>query len=131
MDQQFAQDFARGWAEAWNNKDLEAIVSHFSDDVVFISPVTAKVRPETGGVIRGKDQLRMYWGEGLKRIPDLHFEVEAVYAGVQALVINYRNHTGALVCEVLDFGDGELVARGHGTYLTDDAAGVSGVQPDE
>jgi hypothetical protein len=32
------------------------------------------------------------------------------------LVINYRNHRGELVNEVLTF-DGDKVREGHGTYL--------------
>jgi hypothetical protein len=40
----------------------------------------------------------------------------ATYIGVDTLVINYRNQSGGLVCEVLVF-DGSLVVRGHGTYL--------------
>ena len=46
----------------------------------------------------------------------LRFEIVATYIGMQALVINYRNHRGQLVNEVLIF-DGELVREGHGTYL--------------
>ena len=72
------------------------------------------------GVIRGKDALRAYWAEGLRRIPDLRFEVLGSYAGVDCLVINYRNQKGGLVNEVLIF-DGSLVAEGYGTYLGEDA----------
>jgi hypothetical protein len=53
---------------------------------------------------------------GLAKIPDLHFAVEAVYAGVDTIVINYRNQQGNLVCEVLHFDTGQ-VRKGHGTYL--------------
>lgn len=56
--------------------------------------------------------------------------VLAVYAGVGTVVINYRNHTGNLVCEVLGF-DGALVTQGHGTYLSDDAATASGAKSAE
>jgi len=49
-------------------------------------------------------------------VPELHFEIESLYLGVQTLVINYRNQAGGLVNEVLVF-DGALVAEGHGTYL--------------
>jgi hypothetical protein len=52
--------------------------------------------------------------------------VLGTYAGVEHVVINYRNHVGGLVCEVLRF-DGALVTEGHGTYLSDDAAGASGI----
>ena len=126
MDQNTGAKFATSWVEAWNVHDLDAILAHFSDDVVFTSPVAAQMLPETGGVLRGKAALRAYWGAGLPRIPDLHFDVIAVYTGVDTLVINYRNHVGGLVCEVLRF-DGDLVVEGAGTYLSDDAAGASGV----
>lgn len=49
-------------------------------------------------------------------MPDLHFEIIGVYHGESASVINYRNQSGGLVNEVLEF-DGGLVRRGHGTYL--------------
>ncbi|WP_144127221.1 nuclear transport factor 2 family protein [Catellatospora sichuanensis] len=111
-----ATEFSRRWAEAWNSRDLEAVLAHFHDEVVFSSPLAAQFFPETGGVIRGKDALRTYWGEGLKRLPDLHFTVEAVYAGVGTVVINFRNQRGGLANEVLVF-DGDLVREGHGTYL--------------
>lgn len=116
MDHADAMAFADDWVEAWNARDLVKVLSHFADDVVFTSPVAAQLLDDSDGVIRGKVALRMYWTEGLRRIPDLHFEVIAVYVGVNALVINYRNQLGRLVNEVLIF-DGSLVTHGHGTYL--------------
>jgi hypothetical protein len=109
-------DFAQAWVRAWNAHDVEAVLAHFHDDVVFTSPVAARLLPETGGVVRGKAALRDYWATALSALPDLHFELVAVYAGVSTLVINYRNHRGQLVNEVLVF-DGDLVREGHGTYL--------------
>ena len=72
--------------------------------------------PSSEGVVRGKAALREYWSAALKAMPDLHFEIVGVYHGESVLVINYRNQSGALVNEVLEF-DGGLVRRGHGTYL--------------
>ena len=120
-----AQAIANRWVEAWNAHDLELILSHFSDDVTFSSPVATTIVPESGGVIQGKEALRDYWREGLRRIPDLRFEIEGVYVGIEALVINYRNQNDRLVCEVLFF-DGSLVTRGLGTYL-DDGSSASAV----
>lgn len=127
MDQNTAARFARSWVEAWNRHDLDAVLAHFTDEVVFRSPVAAQVVPESGGVLRGKGSLRAYWSAALARIPDLEFELLGVYTGIDTLVLNYRNHVGGLVCEVLRF-DGERVAEGAGTYLSDDAAGASGVR---
>lgn len=116
MDHADAVAFADDWAQAWNSHDIEKVLSHFADDVVFTSPVAAQLVDDSNGVIHGKDALRMYWTEGLRRIPDLHFEVVGVYIGVSTLVINYRNQLGRLVNEILIF-DGPLATQGHGTYL--------------
>jgi ketosteroid isomerase-like protein len=112
-----AKTFSRKWVDAWNAHDIEAVLEHFRDDVVFTSPVAARVLPETGGVVAGKDALRHYWTTALKSLPDLHFEIVDVYRGESTLVINYRNHLGGLVNEVLTFDTGGLVREGHGTYL--------------
>ena len=127
MDHVDAVAFAEDWVKAWNTHDLEEVLSHFAENVVFTSPVAAQLLEDSDGVIRGKAALRTYWAEGLRRVPDLHFEVLAVYVGVNTLVINYRNQLGRLVNEVLIF-DGSLVTQGHGTYLGS-GANPAGVTP--
>jgi hypothetical protein len=109
-------DFAAEWAAAWNRHDVDALLAHFHDDVVFTSPIAAELVPGSAGVVNGKAALREYWCTALAAVPDLHFDVVGVYGGASVLVINYRNQKGGLVCEVLEF-DGALVRRGHGTYL--------------
>ena len=115
MDRVEAQNFVDSWVQGWNAHDLELLLSHFSDDVIFTSPVAAQLPNDSDGVIRGKAELREYWAEGLRRIPDLRFEVIDVYIGLHTLVINYRNQKKTLVNEVLIF-DGHLVVQGHGTW---------------
>jgi hypothetical protein len=109
--------FAGDWVRAWNAHDVDAVLAHFHDDVVFSSPVAARLVPESGGVVRGKSALRDYWVTALRALPDLHFDLIGVYRGESLIVINYRPQRGGLVNEVLMF-DGELVREGHGTYLT-------------
>jgi len=119
--------FAADWRDAWNAHDLDRVLDHFHDEVVFTSPVAAALFPETRGELRGKPALRAYWAEGLRRIPDLHFTIEQVFAGVGTIVIRYRNQKGVSVSEVLIF-EGDRVKSGHGTYPVgaDDPAGASG-----
>lgn len=120
MDRTEAQEFVDSWVQNWNAHDLEQLLSHFADDIIFTSPVAAQLLDGSAGVLRGKAALRDYWSEGLRRIPDLRFEVVGIYVGLHTLVINYRNQKGRLVNEVLTF-DGTLVIQGHGTYLGSDA----------
>jgi len=117
MEHAEAQKFADRWVSGWNSLDVERVLEHFADDVVFTSPVAQSLLG-TDGVVRGKAALRDYWSYALEKNTDLHFEVLGVYAGVHTVVINYRNQRGGLVCEVLTLNTAGEVTEGHGTYLS-------------
>ncbi|WP_082951629.1 nuclear transport factor 2 family protein [Mycobacterium sp. 852002-51057_SCH5723018] len=111
-----AVTFSERWVSAWNAHDVDSVLEHFHEDVVFTSPVAAMLMPESAGVVRGKPALRDYWSRALQRFLNLRFVVEAVYQGIDTIVIVYRNQDDGLVSEVLRF-TGDLVIEGHGTYL--------------
>lgn len=113
-----ARAFAERWCANWNAHDVDAVLAEFHDDIVFTSPVAARLLPETVGVVHGKPALRRYWLAAVQHFPDIRFAVEGVYQGIDSIVINYRNQNGRLVNEVLRFDDG-LVVEGHGTYLSE------------
>jgi ketosteroid isomerase-like protein len=99
--------FASEWLAAWNAHDLELILAHYAEDVIFLSPVAARV---TGrGRIEGKPALRAYWATAFERSPDLHFSLDAVYAGAGSLTIAYSNQRSVAVTETFVFGsDGKV-----------------------
>lgn len=112
-----ASEFAAEWIDAWNAHDLERILSHYDDEVVFTSPTAARVVPESGGVINGKDGLRRYWTLGLSMLPDLHFTLEAALETVDGVTIVYRNERGQLVAETMLFKpETTTVVRGVAAY---------------
>ena len=115
MNHEEALAFAGRWVKEWNDHDIEAVLTHFAEDVVFTSPLAERLFPQSGGVISGKDALRRYWAEGVRRAPGLRFELLGVYAGTDTIVIRFRTEQGVDRCEVLTF-DGGLVRSGHGTY---------------
>ena len=55
-----ASEFATRWLEAWNTRELQAVLGHFSDDVAFSSPLAQRIIEGSDGVVRGKDALRDY-----------------------------------------------------------------------
>lgn len=105
-----APAFAREWIAAWNGRDLEAILAHYADDIVFASPKAATI---TGSpVVNGKEALRAYWREALDRAPDLHFQLLEVFAGSDCVSIVYLRNGAMRVCETMEFSNG-IVVRGH------------------
>lgn len=103
--------FARSWIDAWNAHDLDAVLAHYSDDFEFSSPLISQFAGEASGRLRGKAAVRAYWSAALARVPDLHFELVDVLAGVDGLLILYRGHRG-LSAEVFEFDANGQVRRG-------------------
>lgn len=102
-----ANDFALEWQAAWNSHDLDRVLSHYRDDIVFRS---RKARDLVGsGELHGKEALRKYWSKALSRQPDLRFQVLDVYEGHAALVICYVNHKGVHAAETLYFDNSGAV----------------------
>jgi ketosteroid isomerase-like protein len=109
--------FAQAWIEAWNQHDLEAILSHYAEDIVFISPAAAKITGDASGRVAGKAALAAYWGEALRRIPDLRFTLRSVLVGVNSVAIRYHSsRTHAEVVEVVCFGADGLVVEASAYY---------------
>lgn len=116
MTEESARQFAQEWIEAWNAHDLESILAHYAADVVLISPMAAKLVPESGGQISGIGNLQRYFAQGLAAFPKLRFELLDISAGPGTLVLLYRNHNGATVSEFMEIDDTGKVKRVLATY---------------
>src|SRR5262245_37453016 len=108
------QAFAAEWIAAWNSHDLERVLSHYSADIVFLSPVAQTV--VGNGRVIGISALRSYWGKALAARPDLKFELLDVLVGHECLTIRYRNHRGQNAAETLEFGADGKVVRSFACY---------------
>ncbi|MEL6451582.1 MAG: nuclear transport factor 2 family protein [Pseudomonadota bacterium] len=102
--------FAEAWEAAWNSHDLDRILAHYSEDVVFRSQKA--MRLVGSGELHGKLALRDYWSRALAAQPDLSFVVVDVLHAHGMLVITYRNHRDVLAAETLRFGPDGLVVEG-------------------
>ena len=92
IDRAFADRFASEWIARWNARDLDAILAHYTEDIVFHSPRIAVVMSEPLDFVSGKPGLRRYWAKALANSRDLHFDLERVYLGSDSVTIAYRNH---------------------------------------
>ncbi len=86
------------WIDAWNRRDLEAILAHYADDVAVCSPRVAERLGAADGWLRGKAALRDYFARGLRNAA-LRFELVDVALGVGAMTVIYRRENGALVTD--------------------------------
>lgn len=94
-------NFAHEWLNAWNTHDLEAILEHYAEEVVFYSPFIQKINNDPSGRIQGKEGLRAYFGKALQVYTDLHFELYHVLEGVRSVVLYYKSVGNRLAAEMM------------------------------
>jgi ketosteroid isomerase-like protein len=105
------RQFADHWVLAWNSHDLDAIMSHYAQEVVLTSPVAAKLLSELSGTVAGKEALRAYFNVGLDAYPNLAFELLDVMYGISSVVLYYVNQKGTKTGEFMEFNAEHLVVR--------------------
>lgn len=111
-----ARTHARAWCDAWNRRDLDAVMAHYAEDVVLSSPLVVKRWGIEDGCLRGKQRVRENFAIGMRN-EALHFELVDVLVGVDALCVIYRRETGALVADLVEVdgrGLGVRVVACHG-----------------
>src|SRR5438270_10749763 len=109
MDAQQTEGFAKVWIQAWNQRDLEAVLSHYTEDVEFQSPLVIKLLGETSGTVRGKQNLREYFRKALAAFPgDIELELLGAYQGVNSLLVHFQTK-GRSAAEVMELNqDGKV-----------------------
>jgi ketosteroid isomerase-like protein len=117
LSEEDARRFAVKWIGSWNTHDLEAILAHYAEDVEVISPLVEWRLGREDGILRGKAELREYFATGLRHVPDLHFGLRHVLAGVDGLAMIYERENGALVTEAFVLDEAGKAAQVRVYYL--------------
>jgi SnoaL-like domain len=111
-----ARELAEEWVAAWNDHDLDAIISLYSPAVVFQTPTIIDSLGIADGRVEGLDRLREHFMRGLERLPGLHFELDQVYTGVRSIAIAYHWADGTPVCELHEYDEQERIERVQALY---------------
>jgi ketosteroid isomerase-like protein len=111
FSQSAARQFAIQWIGDWNSHDLEAILSHYSSDVVLTSPAAAELLADPAGTVNGRAALRRYFEQGLAAYPNLTFQLLEVMRGVDSVVLCFINQKGTQTAEYMEFDASQKIVR--------------------
>lgn len=93
--------FVDSWLMGWNQHDLPAILSHYTDDFEIHSPMLIKLGIASTGKLQGKLLIAEYWRQALKTFPELHFKLQHVTLGVECLTISYQSVLNMVATEIM------------------------------
>lgn len=106
-----AMAFAEAWIAAWNAHDVDRVLSHYTDNFDFISPLAQELGFDPNGKVRGKERMREYWSTALKKNPDLKMKLIDVLTGPGSLVVLFESNHVRRAIDVLWFDDAGMIER--------------------
>ena len=104
---------AHRWFDAFNAHNLEQLLALYDENAEHFSPKLKIRKPETDGLIKGKNALRDWWQDAFDRLPTLNYKVTSLTANENRVFMEYvrkvENEEDMLVAEVLEIKDGKIV----------------------
>jgi len=114
MNPEKLQSIAYKWFEAFNNHNLEQLLSLYDDEAEHFSPKLKIRMPETKGLVTGKEALRTWWQDAFDRLPSLHYKVTSLTANADRVFMEYtrtvEGEEEMSVAEVLVVKEDKIVA---------------------
>jgi ketosteroid isomerase-like protein len=111
------QTLATEWIESWNRHDLESIMAHYADDVVFEANTVVKRWNRPDGKLRGSQELREHFRRGLELAPTLHFELETVLTAPSGYAALYHRDNGNRVLDVVELNANNKATQVKAFYM--------------
>jgi hypothetical protein len=102
-----ADRWAKIWIDCINNRDFDKILQSYSTDIEIRSPF-AKLFARNG-IVFGHDNLRLYWEEAARRLPNLTLSLIEVYSGHMSIALHHRDNSGRNTIETMFFDEADKV----------------------
>ena len=105
---------AKQWFDAFNDHDLEKLLSLYDEDAQHYSPKLKVRQPESRGFIKGKNALRAWWHDAFNRLPTLNYELVRLTPYENRVFMEYVRHVHGeedlYVGEMLEIENGKIIA---------------------
>lgn len=107
------KNIANLWFKAFNEQNLDDLLSLYDESAQHYSPKLKIREPDTKGLIKGKNALRIWWKDCFERLPTLQYEVNKLTADSEQVFMEYTRKVmgeeDMKVGEVLEIKDGKII----------------------
>jgi ketosteroid isomerase-like protein len=116
MSEQVTYELLKGFIEAFNRHDLDAIMSYFAEDCVFYMPRRSAPR---GDLYVGKTEVRASLAKRFEGIPDVHYGEDRHWVcedfGVSEWTLTGTSISGQKIevrgVDLLEFAEGKIIRK--------------------
>ena len=107
------ETIANHWMDAFNEHDLEKLLSLYAENARHFSPKLKTRQPATNGWIEGKPTLRTWWADAFDRLPTLQYHLKNLIVNDQQVLMEYErtveHEPPMMVAEILEIENGLIV----------------------
>ncbi|HEX2980830.1 MAG TPA: nuclear transport factor 2 family protein [Anaerolineaceae bacterium] len=116
MAAQVTNELLKGFLDAFNRHDLDAIMGYFADNCIFYMPRGARPR---GDRYIGKDEVRAGLAKRFEGIPDVHYADDRHWVcgdlGVSEWTLTGTSGSGQAIevrgVDLLEFDQGKIIRK--------------------
>ena len=105
------QRLAEDWIAAWNDHDLDRIISHYAENVTFEASTVVDRWDREDGRLIGRTEVQEQFRKGLELAPNLHFTLEAIFLAPSGYAVLYSRENGNRVVDRVVLNDEGLAAQ--------------------
>lgn len=114
MNKERNLEIAKKWFDAFNEHNLSNLLALYHNEAAHYSPKLKIRKPETNGLVAGKEALTSWWSDAFDRLPTLHYRYTTLTANDERVFMEYvrsvADEPDMLVAEVLEIKDGLIIA---------------------
>lgn len=114
MSESVPTAIANQWFDAFNEHNLEKLLSLYDENAQHYSPKLKARNPETKGLIKGKNALRLWWKDSFERLPTLKYVPQRFITDDSTVFMEYIRYVegeeNLSVGEVLEIKNGLIIS---------------------
>jgi len=106
-------EIAKAWLKAFNEHNLENLLALYDENAEHFSPKLKMRRPETHGLITGKEAMQEWWRDAFERLSSLSYKEVTITANDDRVFMEYLRivdgESNYMVAEVLEIAKGKII----------------------
>jgi ketosteroid isomerase-like protein len=98
-------ELAKDWINAWNNGDINSLINHYADEVVFYSSAAKRRWNVHEGKLSGKDALENHFRKAFEEFPTMKITLRKLLQGTDGVLLVYERENGKMMADFVQFND--------------------------
>ena len=99
------KEAANAWIAAWNSGDINSLLDHYAENVVFYSSAATRRWNIADGKLNGKTALENHFRKAFEEIPGMNLDFKHFLIGNDGVLLVYKRETGRMSADFVLFNE--------------------------